>query len=1108
MTNFSFEFGRRTCTLFTLLLVLSMACGKEKPAAPSSNRPPAARPAAPRETTAWLTGYDQWRPCRSTLGPGEVLEEGDCGPNVIPDQLVRNLRTDPVSISSSECNQLMETEREAVQLLAHVPGCVDAVVAKLAGFAATRNDAAVMSDLSAAYYTRAQRKHQPWDLVRALDAAEQAATLAPGLIPARFNRALAEEALGFFDQSIASWDALSRTAGPGWARDAAAHYSRLRSEQAIQWDEERLVRAAQSGNSRTMEDLVSPYRATVQRYVGETVLPEWAQASEGGRSKEAAERLLLAHAIASALARLTKDRYLLEIVDAVRTCDDPERLRQLRLGHLAFAEARDVEMRLNGKAAERPYWKAEQILTEAGSPLRFSAAVGHVTALTQAKKTGEAVAELRRVEDAVRGRYPSVLARVHRARGYLYVVQGRYFDALAEYDRAQRVVESIGDTEELSEITSKKIGVLRTIGERDLTWTEIVRTWRHPSAILRPAARHYFLGECALSAVDLGYPRVGLQYQELAVRLLEDEIGRSGAGGPLQGLRANLGIALRVRANIRLRLGDRKGAEADLVLAKPLIGNEDAPIPIGYRARLAEVEAQELAGRDRKAAIGKFTEAIRYARETNYNTLLASLLVQRAEQERLEGDRPAALRDLHDAIEQLRKEEKAVLASTAPASQAERLWSSYFSCRQEAYRQLIRQLIETGGEKEAEEAFAYAEKARGSEPLHRLLQRDDLPPEFRQEIRNGEPFGLDDIAGVLPDGTFLLQYCVLDDRTYVWIVWHGDHERRTLQVGNAAIARWSADLLQAGEEHAEAFEAGLAAPYQALLAEPIARIAKLHGKNTIPRVVIVPDRAMHGLPFSALRNGNRYVVRDYVISVAASGTLYAFSLAQDRQLSLSEPESVLLVSDPAFDENLHVAHGLKRLQTARYERERIEQLYRSVIDVRPPLEGAAATVPAFVSLAADSTIVHVIAHGVANPDVPSNSFLLLAPAENDSGLLNVEKLLRQLRLKKTRLVVLSACSSAGGTAVGPEGLAPLVRPIITAGAPGVVGTLWKVWDARVTADFLVFFHQHYREGHDADEALRLAQLDMLDGDIAHQSAAAWAPFQAIGYASSPFRPSQ
>jgi CHAT domain-containing protein len=156
-------------------------------------------------------------------------------------------------------------------------------------------------------------------------------------------------------------------------------------------------------------------------------------------------------------------------------------------------------------------------------------------------------------------------------------------------------------------------------------------------------------------------------------------------------------------------------------------------------------------------------------------------------------------------------------------------------------------------------------------------------------------------------------------------------------------------------------------------------------------------------------------------------------------------------------------------------------------------------------LAAGNTIIHLAVHGVANPEVPSRSFFLLAPTGDDSGVIDAERLLKQLQLTKTRLAVLSACSSAGGTPVGAEGLAPLVRPFVAAGVPGVVGTLWNVSDNLATEDLLVRFHQHYRDGREAAQALQLAQQEMIaHPSKAHRAAWAWSAFQMYGCASSPF----
>ena len=85
-----------------------------------------------------------------------------------------------------------------------------------------------------------------------------------------------------------------------------------------------------------------------------------------------------------------------------------------------------------------------------------------------------------------------------------------------------------------------------------------------------------------------------------------------------------------------------------------------------------------------------------------------------------------------------------------------------------------------------------------------------------------------------------------------------------------------------------------------------------------------------------------------------------------------------------------------------------------------------------------------------------------------------------------------------------SGLAALVRPLLAAGVPAVAGSLWNVGDD-FSKSVLVRFHRHYVAGEDAARALQLAQLDLLHATSAGPSQViSWAPFQVVGYASSPF----
>lgn len=1019
-------------------------------------------------------------------------------------------------MESSGCERPMNTMTEAVRVLAYVPRCTDAAVSRLETLAASRREAEVLTQLAAAYYIRAQRKDQPADFVRALDAADAAVALAPSSAPARFNRALTEEALGFTADAIASWDILRRGAPDGWTTEAAEHWQRLTTTRTraadSQWpsNEQRLPEAARSGDLKAIEQLVSPYRLAAQKFVEDKVLLEWARARDGGNDETAAERLRLAEMIAATLAQLTRDRYLRDVVEHIRRAAPTEEAA-IRRGLSAFAVARAHELKHDYDNAAAAYMRAEQAFAQARHPMRLLATIKRGAPLALGGRFGEVMRLYAAVEtEAKRAGYASILARVYTGRAFAAFLQGSFANTVAEYTDAEAVFARIGDAENVGNILTRRIGIYRLIGNRNLTWREIIKARDSAASLLEPQSRHMLLGESAMAALELGYPRVALRYQNAAIAMLQEARARNGNDATLAGhLLHNLSVALRGRAAIHAHLGDDAAAQRDLERAATPISDraprQDADEVVnGFLARLAEVRARTFAGKDRRQAIAALSEGIAHASRTHYTSLMASLLVQRADLHRLQRDRAAELSDLRDALRALRREEQAMLSVDRQSPPVvEQMWSAYFGRYQKTYRHLIQRLVDDGADAEA---FQYAERARAFEPLYRILARDDVPADFRARIRKGEPFELADVQRTLSDGTFLLLYAVMDDRTHVWTIWNGDFHRATLTgVGNARIGQWTSALQHLGQRgDVDGFHAALAEPY-VLLREPLARIAKVNAGGRLPRVIVVPDRAMHGLPFAALRDGNRHVVEDHLVSVAPSATLYAFSLAKDRQRSASAPGRMLLVADPAFDPDMGVARGLSRLPWARSEARQLETIYRNAIPVEPLLDRR-ATSAEFLRLAADSSIIHVAAHGVANADIPSRSYLLFAPSHaDDAGVIDAEGLLTKLRLEKARLAILAACSSAGGTPVGPEGLAPLVRPLLVAGVPAVVGALWNVSESSATAELFTRFHRHYRDGRDADEALRLAQLEMLgDPELARNSAVAWAPFQATGHASSPF----
>lgn len=243
-------------------------------------------------------------------------------------------------------------------------------------------------------------------------------------------------------------------------------------------------------------------------------------------------------------------------------------------------------------------------------------------------------------------------------------------------------------------------------------------------------------------------------------------------------------------------------------------------------------------------------------------------------------------------------------------------------------------------------------------------------------------------------------------------------------------------------------------------------VAPLSLDPALRRLVVVPHRALHYVPFAALGVAEPLLHR-LELSVAPSAAVLLRMLAQPA---------------PRWQRALVVGAGGGLLAHVGGEVDAVAACFPHAVRL---LEHDATT-GSVRNLAVDADVIHLACHGQFRADSPYFSALHLA-----DGTLTVRDA-QELPLRAS-LVTLSACETAVSRLAPGEELIGLTRGFMRAGVPTVVASLWTV-DDEATATLMRSFYRRLLAGEGTAAALRSAQLAMADG--AHPYF--WAPFMVSG----------
>jgi CHAT domain-containing protein len=209
-------------------------------------------------------------------------------------------------------------------------------------------------------------------------------------------------------------------------------------------------------------------------------------------------------------------------------------------------------------------------------------------------------------------------------------------------------------------------------------------------------------------------------------------------------------------------------------------------------------------------------------------------------------------------------------------------------------------------------------------------------------------------------------------------------------------------------------------------------------------LIVIPDGALHLLPFSALQDGSGYLIKSHSVDVNPSATVYALLHKRTSETSADTLPyiGVAAWTQPTDTRNvvLRSITGPQRSEMVALpdSKQEVETIAQDLPRPSTLLEGADATETRFKHLPLASTqVIHLALHGYADLDYPDRSALIFAPdpSGTDDGLLQVREI-REMRLN-SKLVTLSACDTGVGP-VGETGVVNLVNAFIGAGAESVV----------------------------------------------------------------------
>ncbi len=957
------------------------------------------------------------------------------------------------------------------------------------------NNAGINNDLGAAWLERGKAERQRGEAGGGLESfgtslkyIVRALELDSSLLEALFNRALVREYSTMPIQAEDDWRAyLEKDSASPWASEARLRLESLKSQRnktALGKEQtfRNFLAAMRARDDETAWRLLSRDRDFPASLIEKRLLDDYLVAAAEGPALEAGEKLRTLSDVGNLEVAKGNDHFISDLVKFYSAATR-EQLVALAVGRARMHSGNEQILR-STVAAREFYAEATRIFEENGdkyNALSVRYSVGHSYLLDAQSLKG--LSEFEAVQrESESGGYNWLLGQSLNGIANAHIGLNNYSQALEYSKRSLEILGQMGDVVGIMKVNDQLGLEYLRFGDyrKALTfhWQSLSLAGATSDSL--PSWRTYILTAAPLNALGLTDAAIDFSRESLRLALnagAQVNISRSYSSlGLMHANRRNYGEALK---NIQLALESGKS-----------IPKQDMQRDAVAYSLLQLGNVHRLAG-DFGKAVESYDQAIGFYEQLNFQAFSYA-----AHKGKLLACAAAAdCRSFGQELEttlSLFEDHRQKIRETSNKH-------SFFDTEQSIYDLAIDFAYTT--KNDPEKAFDYSERchARSLLDLKNVSdqRREFLGAEETHPASTFEPVKLQEIRERMPEQAQIVQYAVLNDKLLIWFVSKTRVESFRRDIAAGELGEKVVNYLRLVSSPSKSDENEERRQAEELYKVLIAPVESLLDRQK--QVCIIPDKILSYLPFAALSSpaSGKYLVENYALIHSPSSNVFIQSSEAARRKDGARPERLLSVGNPHF--NARDFPAFRRLPAAGAEAKNIAAYYDSS-NVFTDDEATRERIEREVE-AAD--VIHLATHYVADEQSPMYSKLLLAKdapgdANNPRGVLLAHEIYG-LKFPRTRLVVLSACTTAAERYYGGEGMTGLSSPFITGGVPLVVASLWPV-DSDSTAKLMTDFHRHRKQDIlPTAEALKRAQTELLNGSLKdYRRPYHWASFIAVG----------